>query len=193
MSHYGELAWEDWRCGGDWNILYINGVFMFLLLRKNQYYQIGRRKLAFLVPCSKSASVLIASCAALYCDLFRAHFFTGMIGKLGTLAIAAHSIALTAEKAFYIPGYGMQAAAATLAGTEAGRSRYRAAEVDGAPNDRNQSCDYDCAQPVVVFLPCTNDVTFTPDEQVIAEGARVLRIVALSEPLFVIAVIVEEF
>lgn len=32
---------------------------------------------------------------------------------------------------------------------------------------------------------------FTPDEQVIAEGARVLRIVALSEPLFVIAVIVE--
>ena len=47
--------------------------------------------------------------------------FTAMVARLGTLAVAIHSIALTAEEAFYIPGYGMQAAAATLAGNAAGR------------------------------------------------------------------------
>ena len=43
--------------------------------------------------------------------------FTAITARLGTVAMAAHSIALTAEQAFYIPGYGMQTAAATLAGT----------------------------------------------------------------------------
>lgn len=134
---------------------------MFLLLRKNQYYQIGRREAGIsrsvLKECIRVGLPVALRCIVIYLGHI---FFTGMIGKLGTLAIAAHSIALTAEKAFYIPGYGMQAAAATLAGDRGWASRYRAAEVDGAPNDRNQSCDYDCAQPVVVFLPCTNDVTF---------------------------------
>ena len=36
------------------------------------------------------------------------------------MAFAAHSIALTVEQAFYIPGYGMQTASATLAGNAIG-------------------------------------------------------------------------
>ena len=39
---------------------------------------------------------------------------------LGTVATAAHSIANTAESAFYIPAYGIQTAAATLSGNAAG-------------------------------------------------------------------------
>ena len=46
--------------------------------------------------------------------------FTSLIARLGTVAVAAHSIAITAEQAFYIPGYGMQMAAATLCGFSAG-------------------------------------------------------------------------
>ena len=46
--------------------------------------------------------------------------FTAITARLGTVAMAAHSIALAAEQAFYIPGYGMQTAAATLAGYSAG-------------------------------------------------------------------------
>ena len=46
--------------------------------------------------------------------------FTSLIARLGTVAVAAHSIALTAEQAFSIPGYGMQMAAATLCGFSAG-------------------------------------------------------------------------
>ena len=42
--------------------------------------------------------------------------FAAMINSLGEVATAAHTIANTVESAFYIPGYGMQTAAATLTG-----------------------------------------------------------------------------
>ena len=47
--------------------------------------------------------------------------FTSLVTRLGTLALATHSIAITAEQAFYIPGYGMQAAASTMAGNALGK------------------------------------------------------------------------
>ena len=40
---------------------------------------------------------------------------------LGTLSVAAHSIALTIEQAFYVPGYGIQTAVSTLAGNAVGK------------------------------------------------------------------------
>ena len=39
-----------------------------------------------------------------------------MINALGEVSTAAHTIANTVESAFYIPGWGMQTAAATLSG-----------------------------------------------------------------------------
>ncbi len=40
--------------------------------------------------------------------------FAAMINSLGEVSTAAHTIANTVESAFYIPGYGMQTAAAML-------------------------------------------------------------------------------
>ena len=52
--------------------------------------------------------------------------FAAMINSLGDVATAAHTVANTVESAFYIPGYGMQAAAATLTGNAIGmRDRQR--------------------------------------------------------------------
>ena len=52
--------------------------------------------------------------------------FAAMINALGELSAAAHTIANTVEGAFYIPGYGMQNAAATLSGAAVGaRDRNR--------------------------------------------------------------------
>jgi len=39
--------------------------------------------------------------------------FLSQVSSLGTISLAAHSLALTAEEAIYLPGYGMQTAAAT--------------------------------------------------------------------------------
>ena len=46
--------------------------------------------------------------------------FASMINALGEVATAAHTIANTVESAFYIPGYGMQTATATLTGNAYG-------------------------------------------------------------------------
>ena len=46
--------------------------------------------------------------------------FASMINSLGDVSTATHTIANTVESAFYIPGYGMQTAAATLAGNAYG-------------------------------------------------------------------------
>ncbi|MBQ5806912.1 MAG: MATE family efflux transporter, partial [Tidjanibacter sp.] len=47
-------------------------------------------------------------------------FFASMVNSIGEVATAAHTIANTVESAFYIPGYGMQTAAATLVGNAYG-------------------------------------------------------------------------
>ena len=46
--------------------------------------------------------------------------FASMINSLGETSAAAHTIANTVESGFYIPGWGMQTAAATLAGNALG-------------------------------------------------------------------------
>ena len=46
--------------------------------------------------------------------------FASMINSIGEIATAAHTIANTVESAFYIPGFGMQTAAATLVGNAYG-------------------------------------------------------------------------
>lgn len=117
--------------------------------------------------------------------------FTGLVARLGTVSIAAHAIALTAEQAFYIPGYGMQAAAATLAGYSIGGK------------DEKKLMDYSFSIVVIavalmgimsVFLflfPRPLMALFTRDPQVIAQGAQALRIVAVSEPFYAVVIILE--
>ena len=51
--------------------------------------------------------------------------FSSLIAKLGVIQFAAHSIAIQAEQAFYIPGYGFQAAEATLVGNAIGEKSVR--------------------------------------------------------------------
>ena len=117
--------------------------------------------------------------------------FASMINGLGTVSTAAHSIANTAESAFYIPGYGMQTAAATLSGNCLGAR-------DGARMRRlsRMLIALEIAlmtlSGAVLFLGAETLMrVFTRDEAVILLGARVLRMVALSEPIYGVAVILE--
>jgi len=117
--------------------------------------------------------------------------FASMINGLGTTAIAAHSIANTAESAFYIPGYGMQTAAATLAGNcyganDPGRMR-RITRMMIVLEVLLMSLS-----GAALFISATALMgLFTADAAVIALGAKVLRMVAVSEPIYGIAVILE--
>ncbi len=110
--------------------------------------------------------------------------FISIVARLGTLALATHSIAITAEQAFYIPGYGMQAAASTMAGNALGAG------------DQQRFCTVThlIVSITVGLMVITGGLLFafpgfmmsifSPDARVIAGGMVVLRIVAVSEPLF---------
>ncbi len=117
--------------------------------------------------------------------------FASMINSLGDISTAAHTIANTVESAFYIPGYGMQTAAATLAGNALGAG------------DRKRIKDL--AKMIILseavlmilsggllfaFAPQMMGL-FTKDAQVIVLGSLVLRMVAVSEPFYGVSIIIE--
>lgn len=117
--------------------------------------------------------------------------FTSLVSQLGTLAIATHSIALTAEMAFYIPGFGMQTAASTMAGYAAGAGdekqlRRVSKAITGI------AVALMSAMSLLLFLfPGDVMSLFAKDARVIEQGAVLLRMVACSEPLFAVSIIME--
>lgn len=119
--------------------------------------------------------------------------FAAMINSLGEVSTAAHTIANTVESAFYIPGYGMQTAAATLAGNAYGANdgkRMKKLASIFIPLEMilmtgSGACLF-FAAPVLMRL-------FSVHEAVISLGAAVLRMVAVSEPFYGFSIIIEGF
>lgn len=117
--------------------------------------------------------------------------FAALIAKLGVIRFAAHTIAIQAEQAFYIPGYGFQTAAATLAGNAMGqKSEHKVKEVTYLISGIAMSLMIVCGIVLFIFARQLMSI-FTPDLQVIEVGTRVLRIVSVSEPVYGILVILE--
>lgn len=117
--------------------------------------------------------------------------FAAMINSLGEVATAAHTIANTVESAFYIPGYGMQTAAATLAGN-----------AYGARDEKRMKSLASMFIPLEIVLMIISGATlflaapglmrlFSANEAVIGLGATVLRMVAVSEPFYGFSIIIE--
>ena len=117
--------------------------------------------------------------------------FASMVNSLGDVATAAHTIANTVESAFYIPGYGMQTAAATLAGNAYGaRDSGRMKElgkmflpIEVVLMIFSGGALFFTARPLVGL--------FSKSQEVITLGTMVLQMVALSEPFYGVSIIVE--
>ncbi len=117
--------------------------------------------------------------------------FASMINSLGEVSTSAHTIANTVESLFYIPGYGMQTAAATLAGNAYGsgdRKRLKELEKMFFPIEIALMVISGAAlffsAPALVGL-------FSESEEVIRLGTTVLRMVAVSEPFYGYSIIAE--
>lgn len=118
-------------------------------------------------------------------------FFASMVSGMGTVIFAAHSIAVTAEQMFYIPGYGLRVATSSLVGNSIGEGdkvKQRIIE--------KQSIIFAVFMMAVtgtllylVALPLMN--VFTPVNEVADIGARMLRIVAFTEPLYGLMIVTE--
>ena len=117
--------------------------------------------------------------------------FASMINALGEVATAAHTIANTVESAFYIPGYGMQTAAATLAGNAYGaRDRRRLRDLTAMFIPIEVALMILSGGALFCSAPMLMDL-FSDSREVIALGTTVLRMVALSEPAYGFSIIIE--
>lgn len=117
--------------------------------------------------------------------------FASMINSLGEMATAAHTIANTVESAFYIPGWGMQTAAATLSGN-----------AYGAKDEKKMEDLANMFIPIEVLLMAFSGMSlyilapslmriFSSSSEVVYLGSTVLRMVAVSEPFYGFSIIVE--
>ncbi len=117
--------------------------------------------------------------------------FGAMVTSLGTVPLATHSLANTAEQAFYIPGYGMQAAASTLAGQALGEKNERKLNKVSLMIILLAAGIMTVTGSLLFAFPGQMMRLFTEDAEVIAGGITVLRIVAVSEPAFGAHIILE--
>ncbi len=117
--------------------------------------------------------------------------FSAQVTALGQTALATHSLALTAEEAFYIPGYGMQAAASTLSGIALGERDEKKLNRTSRMVLAISVMLMTITGTILFLIPETMMSLFTSDADVIAAGGRILRIVACSEPLYGAMIIFE--
>ena len=115
---------------------------------------------------------------------------TAIVAPLGVAAVAANSLAITAEAVCYMPGYGIEVAATTIVGQAVGAKR------------RDLARSFARLSTVLGMLVMTASgalmfafaphimAMLTPDAAVRALGAQVLRIEAFAEPLFAASMVV---
>lgn len=117
--------------------------------------------------------------------------FASMINSIGETATAAHTIANTVESAFYIPGYGMQTASATLAGNAWGaRDTARLKNLTRTILPLEVGLMIVSGGLLFFFAPGLMHL-FSKDPAVIHLGSMVLRMVAVSEPFYGVPIVLE--
>ena len=170
----------------------IGGIWIFIVLwRHKEISPKGYRiapDLEILKPCMR---VALPNMLQRFATSFGYVAFASMVNSLGSIPTAAHTIANTVESFFYIPGYGMQTAAATLAGNAFG----------AGDKDRMKELGR-MFLPLEILLmlisggalfgvaPWLVDI-FSDSPEVIRLGSTVLRMVALTEPFYGVSIIVE--
>lgn len=114
---------------------------------------------------------------------------TGIVAPLGTIAIAANSLSVTAESLCYMPGYGIGTAATTLVGQSLGAGR----------EDMARRFGWLSTVLGIVFMSLSGVLLYvfapqmigllSPDPEVRALGVMVLRIEAFAEPLYGVSMV----
>lgn len=117
--------------------------------------------------------------------------FAAMINSVGETSTAAHTIANTVESLFYIPGYGMQTATATLSGNAYGAGdNQRLERLARTVIPLEVVLMIFSGGMLFIFAPQLMNI-FSDDPEVISLGTTVLKMVAVSEPFYGIPIVIE--
>ena len=114
---------------------------------------------------------------------------TIIVAPLGTIAIAANSLAITVESLCYMPGFGIAEAATTLVGQGIGAGQklltrsfaYMSVMLGIAVMTVMGALMYIFAPELMSLL--------TPVDQIIVQGTEILRIEAWAEPMFAATIV----
>lgn len=114
---------------------------------------------------------------------------TMIVAPLGNIAIAANTLAITAESLCYMPGYGIGDAATTLVGQSIGAGR-RGLARSFAYRTVFMGIGVMAFMGAVMYVFAPQMIgVMTPDEQVRLLGSQSLRIEAFAEPMFAAAIV----
>ena len=114
---------------------------------------------------------------------------TMIVAPLGTIAMAAHSLAITVESLCYMPGYGIAEAATTLVGQGIGAGQ-RMLTRSFARMSVALGIGVMTLMGVLMWIFAPELMALmSPVEEVIALGTQVLRIEAWAEPMFAAAIV----
>jgi len=114
---------------------------------------------------------------------------TVLVTRIGTVALAAHHLAITAESITYMPVSGFSIAATTLVAQSLGAQKKEMA-LGFAKRCLGYGIILMSATGALMFIFSHQLMSFfTADAQVIALGSRVLRIEAFAEPFFAISIV----
>ena len=168
------------------------GCMLYYLMRKTPMLHIARGENFVFEPAyfKKAARLSIPIACERFIMSGALVITTGIAAPLGAVAIAANSLAVTAESLCYMPGYGIADAATTLIGQSVGAGR----------KDMTKSFAKITVLFGIGFMTVTAVLLFifapflmrilTPEPEVLELGAGVLRIEAFAEPLYGASIVV---
>ena len=114
---------------------------------------------------------------------------TMIVAPLGTIAIAAHSLAITVESLCYMPGFGTAEAATTLIGQSVGAGK-QALTRSFAWLTTGVGITIMSLMGVLMYIFAPELMTLmTPVEDIIVLGTECLRIEAFAEPMFAASIV----
>ncbi len=115
--------------------------------------------------------------------------FNRIVASLGTTAFAAHHLAIVAESISYMPGFGFSMAATTLVGQGLGAKDPELAEKCGRETWRLGGIVMSFMGVLFFVFPHYFMNFLTNEPEVISLGIMCLRIVAIAQPPFAMAII----
>ena len=168
------------------------GLMMYFLLYRSEILHLKGRTGSF-----RPNSDIVKNAVKIGAPMGLQHMLMGgaqivstlIVAPLGTVAIAAHSLAITVESLCYMPGYGIAEAATTLVGQSFGAGQ-RMLTRSFARMSAGMGIGVMTLMGVLmwIFAPELMAV-LTPVDDIISMGTECLRIEAFAEPMFAAAIV----
>lgn len=114
---------------------------------------------------------------------------TRIVAPLGTAAVAANSLAVTAESFCYMPGYGIGSAATTLVGQSIGMGRKDLARRFARASVILGMVIMSFGAVIMFFVAPLMFSILTPSPEVRRLGTEILRIEVFAEPLYAASIV----